>query len=118
MKGLNQVLLILHFLGLAMGLSVSIANTVMSILIAKAARPEKAILGRFPPVMSRIGKIGLSTLWVTGLILVYTKWGGFANLTWPFFVEPRSSCSPSSCSSSTAWSGASSRGIWRPAWRS
>ena len=72
---LNQALLILHFLGLAMGLSVSFANIVMGGLIARAAPAEKAVLGRFPPVMSRIGRAGLTLLWVSGVILLYTKWG-------------------------------------------
>jgi hypothetical protein len=86
-NGFNRVLLILHFLGLAMGFSVSIANLVMSRLISKAAPPEKAVLGRFPPTMSRVSWIGLSLLWVTGVILVYTKWGGFATLTWQFYIK-------------------------------
>ncbi len=51
----HQVLLISHFVGLAMGLSVSFSNLVMSRLIARAPVAEKAVLGRFPPVMSRIG---------------------------------------------------------------
>lgn len=87
MNRFHQVLLILHFVGLAMGLSVSFANLVMSRLIAKAPIPEKAVLGRFPPIMSRIGTIGLTLLWVTGLTMVYTRWGGFATLPWQFHVK-------------------------------
>jgi hypothetical protein len=87
MNGLNRVLLILHFFGLALGFSVSIANLVMSRLISKAPPPDKAVLGRFPPAMSRVSWIALPLLWVTGLILVYTKWGGYATLTWQFYVK-------------------------------
>lgn len=78
MKGVNEFLRVLHFLGLALGFSVSFANIVMGGLIAKAAPPEKAVLGRFPPLMSRLGKVGLALVWVTGVVLVYTKWAGFA----------------------------------------
>jgi len=82
-----QILLILHFLGLAMGFSTSSARFVMFGLIAKAAPQEKAVLGQFPPVMSRVGEIGLALLWVTGLLLVWTQWGGFASLPWTFYVK-------------------------------
>jgi hypothetical protein len=83
----NEVLLILHFIGLALGFSVSFANIVMSGIIAKATPPEKAVLGRFPPLMSRVGTIGLTLLWITGVTMVYTKWGGFAALPWQFGVK-------------------------------
>jgi hypothetical protein len=84
---LNRVLLFLHFLGLALGFSVSFANIVMSSLVARAAPSEKPVLGRFPPMMSRMGTIGLTLLWITGGTLVYTKWGGFASLPWQFDVK-------------------------------
>jgi len=67
---LNTILLILHFLGLAMGLSVSFSMMVMGGLIKKAAPSEKAVLGRFPPMMSRVGHIGLALLWISGLGMV------------------------------------------------
>ena len=87
---LNQFLLILHFLGLAMGLSVSFANIVMVGLINKAAPGERPVLGRFPPAMSRVGTIGLTLLWATGLTMFFTKWGGFGNLgsmPWQFHLK-------------------------------
>jgi hypothetical protein len=87
MTAFNQTLLILHFLGLAMGLSVSIGNIVMLNLINKAAPPEKAILGRFPPAISQVGRVGLALLWATGLSMVYTKWNGIGSLPWTFHVK-------------------------------
>ena len=87
MTGFNQTLLILHFLGLAMGLSVSIGNIVMLNLINKAAPPEKAILGRFPPAISQVGRVGLALLWATGLTMAYTKWNGIGSLPWTFHVK-------------------------------
>jgi len=87
MVAINQAVLVLHFLGLALGLSVPFSNMVMAGLIARAAPPEKAVLGRFPPAMSRVGKIGLVLLWVTGPILLYNKWGGFAAMPWTFHAK-------------------------------
>jgi hypothetical protein len=87
MTGVIRVLLILHFVGLAMGLSVSFANLVMRGIINRAAPPERAILGRFPPAMSRVGHAGLTLLWVTGALLVFTKYGGFSRLPPQFFIK-------------------------------
>jgi len=87
MDKVSQVLLFLHFLGLGLGLSASFANMVMSGLIAKAMPPEKAILGRFPPAMGGLGRIGLVLLWFTGVVLVYSRWNGFASLPWQFHVK-------------------------------
>src|SRR5258706_6863169 len=84
MAGLNRVLLIMHFLGLAMGLSVPLANMVLRGMIAKATPPERVVLGGFPPLMSRLGRIGLAILWITGVTMVFTKYGGFAGLPWQF----------------------------------
>ncbi len=87
MNTVNQVLLFLHYLGLALGFSVSFGNMVMGGLISKAAPPEKAVLGRFPPTISQLGRIGLVLLWFTGVILIYTRWNGFAALPWQFHVK-------------------------------
>ena len=79
--------MILHFLGLAMGLSTGFANMVMAGLIAKAAPNEKAILARFIPAMSRVGAIGLALLWISGLSIIYTRFGTFSILPRPFIVK-------------------------------
>ena len=83
----NKILLMLHFIGLAMGLSVAFANTTMAVLISRAAPPEKPILGRFPLAMTRVGMIGLSLLWATGLTMVFTRWRGFSTLPPTFHVK-------------------------------
>ena len=87
METLNPVLLMLHFLGLAMGLSVSFSGMVMQGLMARAAASERPVLARFPGRMAIVGHAGLGLLWVTGLTLVFTKWGGFGALPWQFHVK-------------------------------
>jgi hypothetical protein len=83
----NKILLMLHFLGLAMGFAVPFANIVMMSLIKKATPPEQAILGRFPLAMSMVGKIGLVVLWITGVTMVFTRWHGFGTLPPAFHVK-------------------------------
>ncbi len=87
MRAFSYTLLILHFFGLAFGLSVSIANIVMLGVIAKAAPGERPVLARFLPAMSRVGQVGLALLWVTGLAMLYTRWNGFNGLPWTFHVK-------------------------------
>jgi hypothetical protein len=84
---LDNFLLVVHFLGLAIGLSTGFANMVMAGLIAKAAPDEQKVLSRFPPAMSRLGVIGLTLLWASGLAIVFTRYGGFAILPRPFVVK-------------------------------
>ena|SRR5436190_19071857 len=88
----TQILLILHFIGLAMGLATGFANMVMMGLIGKAAPADKAVLGRFPPVMGRVGSTGLALLWITGLSMLFIKWGGFSGIAnmaapWAFHLK-------------------------------
>lgn len=87
MDTLNRALLVLHFLGLAMGLSVTFGNIVMQGLIARAAPNERAILGRFPLAMSGTGRAGLALMWATGLTLAFTKWNGIASMPPTFHVK-------------------------------
>jgi hypothetical protein len=84
---LDSTLMVLHFLGLAMGLSTGFANMVMAGLVANAAPNEKPILGRFPPAMAKIGVIGLALLWGSGIAIVMTRYGSFAILPRPFIVK-------------------------------
>ncbi len=87
LSSFNQALLVLHFLGLAMGMSVSFGNIVMLGLIAQAQPAEKAVLARFPPAISQMGRIGLALLWATGLTMIFTRWNGFAGMPWQFHVK-------------------------------
>jgi hypothetical protein len=84
---LDHFLVIVHFVGLAMGLGSGFAQMVMAGLMAKAAPPEKAVLGRFPPAMGKIGVIGLSLLWLTGLSIVWTRYGTFSILPRTFIYK-------------------------------
>ena len=83
----KHVLKLLHFIGLAMGMSVSIGNIVMAGVMAKDAPPEKAVLARFPPALSAVGRIGFGLLVATGLTMVYVRWDGFGSMPPLFFVK-------------------------------
>jgi uncharacterized membrane protein len=87
---MNTILLILHFLGLGAGFAASIGNNLVIMLIAKSPPAEVAGLRRFPMAMMPIGDIGLVLLWITGIILLWTKYGGadaFGVLPWSFWAK-------------------------------
>ncbi|MBY0489976.1 MAG: hypothetical protein K2R93_09075 [Gemmatimonadaceae bacterium] len=84
---MNKLLLILHLLGLALGLAVPFANLILARVIAAAAPAERPPLGRAAFAMGRLGDIGLPLLWVTGLTMVFTKHGGFAPLPGTFHAK-------------------------------
>jgi hypothetical protein len=77
---MNTILLILHLLGFGMGFAVSLGNNLVMMLAVKAPPEQAAGLRRFPPVMARFGDIGLVLLWVTGVIMIFTKYGGIEGI--------------------------------------
>lgn len=87
MTYLNELLLFLHFLGLALGFSVSFGTIVMAAVIARSTPQDQAVLARFPPALSRLSRWALLLLWTTGLTMVFTRWHGFAGMPWQFHVK-------------------------------
>ena len=84
---LNQLLLVLHFLGLGLGLSATVVGLVLRGLLAGAEPAEARGLVRIGPVMAQVGGSGLLLLWATGFMLTFTKWGGFGALPWQFHAK-------------------------------
>lgn len=84
---MDNFLVIVHLVGLGMGMSVGFANMVMAGVIAKAAPAEKGVLGRFPPAMSKIGVVGLALMWISGIAIVMTRYGTFQVLPQTFIYK-------------------------------
>jgi hypothetical protein len=84
---LDNVLVVLHFIGLGMGMSVGFANIVMAGVIGKAAPNEKGVLGRFPAAMSKVGVAGLALMWISGISIVMTRYGRFDILPRTFIYK-------------------------------
>ena len=84
---LNQLLLVLHFLGLGLGLAATVVGLVLRGLLAGADPAEARGLIRIGPVMAQVGGSGLLLLWATGFMLTFTKWGGFGALPWQFHAK-------------------------------
>lgn len=87
---MNTTLLVLHLLGFGAGFAMSAGNNIAMMLAARAPAEEAAGLRRFSPVMLNVGGTGLVVLWITGPILLWTKYGGasgIALLPWAFWAK-------------------------------
>ena len=84
---MNQFILFLHFVGLMMGAAGGFGRAViMRRALALPADEAKAVRG-LGPILANVATVGLSLLWVTGLILVWSKWDGFGSLPKLFWVK-------------------------------
>lgn len=83
---MNEALLMLHFLGFGMGTAASAGNGIVGGMIAQAPG-DAPVLSRLQPIFGRLGQIGLGLLWLTGAILIWSKWGGPQNLPWTFWIK-------------------------------
>jgi uncharacterized membrane protein len=83
---MNEILLILHFLGFGAGMATSVGNfTIMQLI--QSSPGDAPVLTKVPPLLARIGQVGLGVLWITGIIMVWSVWGGPESLPWAFWVK-------------------------------
>jgi uncharacterized membrane protein len=73
---MNQILLILHLFGFGAGMASSVGNFAIMRMMSKLS-----------PVLGRVGQVGLGLLWITGVIMVWSKWGGPQNLNTAFWIK-------------------------------
>ena len=84
---MNNFILFLHLFGLMLGAAGGLGSGVlMRRALAMPADEAKVVRG-LGPLLANVAHIGVALLWVTGLILVWSKWDGFANLPQLFWVK-------------------------------
>lgn len=84
---MNEALLFLHFFGLILGAGPGAAMNVI-VRRAAAAPPEQAqALRALGPILANVSAIGIALLWITGVILVWSKWSGPENLPSFFWIK-------------------------------
>lgn len=71
---MREIMLILHFVGLVMGLGTSFAHAFLSIVISKMAEDESTTFRLQSLVLSKMGNIGIVLLVVSGLYLITPYW--------------------------------------------
>jgi hypothetical protein len=81
---MNEILLILHLFGFGTGMAASVGNFAIMRTVRGSPADAPALM-KLSPVLGRAGQIGLGLLWLTGIILVWSKWGGPQNLPTAFW---------------------------------
>ena len=84
---LIKVLLMLHFLGLAMGMGSGMAMSRMGPKLAAAQGDTRTVLFDYGKLLGMNGHIGLGLLWVTGIVMVLLKYQDIASLSVWFWVK-------------------------------
>jgi uncharacterized membrane protein len=80
-------LFIVHLLSLAAGAGASLASGIVAPYAAAATRESREQLWSIQTKLSRVGAAAIVLLWITGLWMLYAKFGGFAGLPATFHVK-------------------------------
>lgn len=84
---MNAVLLFLHFVGLMLGAAGGFASAViMRRALVLPADEAKAVRG-LGPILAKVSLTGLILMWVSGLVLVWSKWSGIGSLPDMFWIK-------------------------------
>jgi hypothetical protein len=87
MTAVNDILLWLHLLGLAMGVGLGFAMSQVGPRLLAAGPTERARLWPLHKFLGRVITVGLILLLITGPLMLWLKFGGAAGLGWPFSVK-------------------------------
>jgi uncharacterized membrane protein len=83
---MNQLLLILHLFGFGGAMGASIGNFLVA-QQAAAAPADAPALTKVRFALARTSQVGLGLLWLTGLILVWSKYGGPGGMPAAFWIK-------------------------------
>ncbi|MBL8542408.1 MAG: hypothetical protein JNJ63_01230 [Hyphomonadaceae bacterium] len=82
-----DVLLALHLIGLMMGAGGGFGSMITMQEAAKRPPEQAGVMKSLGPVMARFSATGLALMWLTGLSLVFVKFGGFSDLPPLFWAK-------------------------------
>ena len=84
---MNQFLLFLHFVGLMLGATGGFGSAIV-MRRAAGAPPEAArTLRELGPMLANVSAVGLGLMWLSGLIMVWSRWDGPGSLPGLFWVK-------------------------------
>ena len=84
---MNGALVFLHFFGLVLGAGPGAAQSLIMRRAATGTPDEARTLRGLGPGLAIVSAVGIAILWVTGLIMVWTVYGGFGNLPGAFWIK-------------------------------
>lgn len=84
---MNAALLFLHLVGLMLGAAGGFASAVIMRRALVLPADEAKVVRGLGPILANVSLTGLVLMWATGLILVWSKWGGIAALPDMFWLK-------------------------------
>jgi len=82
-----DILLAAHIIGLMMGAGGGFGSMISQTEALKRPADQAAVLRSIGPALSNFSFIGLIIMWVTGIVLVFLKYGGFGALPQMFWIK-------------------------------
>ena len=84
---MSQALLFIHLVGLMLGAAGGISSGLIMRRVATATPEAARALRGLGPLLANLSATGLLLMWLTGLVLVWTRWGGPGNLPGLFWIK-------------------------------
>lgn len=84
---LINLLIALHILGLVIGMGSGMANARLGPMYGTASAEQRSLLFKIGSMLGKNGHIGLGLLWITGILVVWLKYGGVGEFTFWFWVK-------------------------------
>ena len=84
---MNDFILFLHFFGLMLGAAGGFGSALIMRRAMTAPAEQAQTLRSLGPMLANVSVVGLAFLWITGLILVWSKWNGIGSLPTLFWVK-------------------------------
>jgi hypothetical protein len=85
--GMNDFILFLHFFGLMLGAAGGMASGIIMRRALSLPAEQAQVIRGLGPMLANVAAVGVALLWITGLILVFSKWDGFGSLPGLFWVK-------------------------------
>ena len=84
---MNAFLLFLHLFGLMLGAAGGLASGILMRRATTMPPDQAATIRSLGPMLAHVAAAGLVLMWITGLILVWSKWDGLGSLPGLFWVK-------------------------------
>lgn len=100
----------LHFLAFSLGIGGGMAGLLVGRMATRVDPELQPVLGRLQRRLGQISALSILVLWITGVWLIHTLYGGLASLPWLFWIKVASVVALSVCA---AWIQTLSLQAWR-----
>jgi hypothetical protein len=84
---MNQFILFLHFVGLMIGSAGGLGAGIIMRRSLSMPAEQASTVRQLGPMLANVAAVGILLLWITGLVMVWTVYGGPGGLRWEFWVK-------------------------------